>query len=136
AWRTNVPDPDLADLEQSLAVARRARANRALLGSAVAAGTRIRLSATVRDAVSGEAIGSAEVEGPQDSILSLVDRLGMQALEFLAGENSMPNPALDVARITTSSLLALKEYLEGEAAYRRSDYAGAIRAWERAVRAD
>ena len=135
-WHHDIPNEEIADLAKALAVARQTTANRALLGSAVAAGSRIRLSATIRDAGSGEVLGSAEVEGPQDSILALVDRLGMQALEHLTEDDAGASAALDVARVTTSSLTALKAYLEGEVAYRRSDFRGAARAWERAVRAD
>lgn len=136
AWHQEVPAMGVADLAQALAVARQTRANRALVGSVVAAGSRIRITATVRDVGSGEVIGSVEVEGEQDSVLPLVDRLGMQALEFLADDDAGASATLDVAKVTTSSLVALKAYLEGEAAYRRSEFVDAARAWERAIRAD
>lgn len=135
-WHQDVPDERVADLASALGVAWRTRANRALVGSVVAAGDRIRLDGTVHEVESGLVLGSVQVEGPQDSILSLVDQLGMQALDVLDDDVGGATPALDVAKVTTSSLVALKAYLEGEAAYRSSEFSDAARAWERAVHAD
>ncbi len=101
-----------------------------------AAGPRIRLSADIYDLESRRAVAPVQVEGPSDSVLALVDRLGMQILGVILEKDRVEIPTLDLSAITTPSLIALKAYLEGEDLYRRSEFRGAIAAWERAVRAD
>jgi tetratricopeptide (TPR) repeat protein len=135
-WHQDVGDKTLADLALALGVARRTQARYALVGSAVAAGTRIRLGADVYDVESGRAVGPVQVEGPSDSVLALVDRLGMQTLGVILEKDPGEIPTLDLAAVTTPSLIALKAYLEGEDHYRRSEFRAASEAWERAVRAD
>ncbi len=135
-WHAEIGDSDTADLKAALGVARRSHAQYALLGAAVAAGPRLRLSAAMYDVASEQAVGPVEVEGPADSVLTLVDRLGMSALRVMRQKLSGVPPTLDLAAFTTSSLSALKAYLEGEEYYRRAEFPAAVRAWERAVRAD
>ena len=135
-WQEAVGDETVADLALALGVARRTQARYALVGSAVAAGLRIRFAADVYDLDSGRSVGQVQVEGPPDSVLALVDRLGMQALRAILEKDPGDLPSIDLASVTTSSLLALKAYLNGEVRYRRSDFEGAIEEWERAVRAD
>ncbi|HEU4830457.1 MAG TPA: protein kinase [Gemmatimonadales bacterium] len=135
-WHQAIPDEATADLSQALGVARRTQARYALIGSAVAAGTRLRLGADVYDVETGLVVGPVEVEGSSDSMLTLVDRLGMQTLEIILDKDSDDIPALDLAGVTTTSLTALKAFLEGEDRYRRAEYIDAAEAWERAVRAD
>ena len=135
-WRESVGDGAVADLALALGVARRTQARYALVGSAVAAGPLIRFAADVYDLESGRSVGQVQVEGPPDSVLALADRLGMQTIGMLLEKPPGEVSAIDLAGVTTSSLLALKAYLEGEAHFRRSEYGGAQEAWERAVRAD
>jgi tetratricopeptide (TPR) repeat protein len=135
-WREAVGDEAGADLALALGVARRTQARYALVGSAVAAGPRIRIAADVYDLESARSVGQVQVEGPPDSILALADRLGMHTIGMLLERAPGEVPAIDLASVTTSSLLALKAYLEGEAHFRRSEYRGSQEAWERAVRAD
>ena len=135
-WHQEVGDTTVADLALALGVARRTHARYALVGSAVAAGPRIRLGADIYDVESGRVVGPVQVEGPSDSVLALVDRLGMQTLRVIQEKHPGEVPALDLAGVTTTSLIALKAYLEGEDHYRRSDFREASEAWERAVRAD
>ena len=135
-WHQEVGDKTMADLALALTVARRTQARYALVGSAVGAGPRIRLSADIYDLESRRAVAPVQVEGPSDSVLALVDRLGMQILGVILEKDRGEIPTLDLSAITTPSLIALKAYLEGEDLYRRSEFRGAIAAWERAVRAD
>jgi serine/threonine protein kinase/tetratricopeptide (TPR) repeat protein len=135
-WGEEVGDGDGADLAHALGVARASRARYALVGSAVAAGPQVRFAADVYDVESGSSLGQAIVEGPPDSVLTLVDRLGMQVLAIVFQEDSEDLPSIDLAAVTTSSLPALKAYLDGEVHFRRTELAAAIEAWERAVRAD
>jgi len=135
-WHQEVRDKTVTDLALALGVARRSHARYALIGAAVAAGRRIRLSADIYDVESGRAVGPVQVDGPSDSLLALVDRLGMQILTLILEKIPSQMPALDLAAVTTTSLVALKAYLEGEDHYRRSEFREASEAWESAVRTD
>ncbi len=135
-WREEIGDTSVTDLPRTLAFAQRMRARYAVVGSAVAAGPRIRLGANLYDVGSGKALGPLQVDGPADSVLALVDRLGVQALALILARAPGDTPALDLAAVTTTSPIALKAYLEGEEHYRRSEFREAAEAWERAVQAD
>jgi len=136
-WRERVPDGRVADVATSLEVARNAGASYAILGSAVGAGSQVRLATEIYDAASGRELGRAQVEGVPDSVLVLVDRLAVEVLRAILGsEAGQATPVHHLASITTASLPALRAYLEGEALFRRGDFAGAIAEYERAVTAD
>ena len=136
-WSDAVGDGVAPDLELALEVARRAGASYALVGSAAAAGPRVRFGADIYDLESGRSLGQAVAEGPPDSIFALVDHLGMQTLAVVfQSRGSDDLPSIDLAAVTTSSLPALKAYLDGEVHFRRTELLAAIEAWERAVRAD
>jgi serine/threonine-protein kinase len=135
-WNEAVGTDAVADLGHSLDVARRARANYALVGSAITAGSQVRFAADVYDLESGRSLGQAVAEGPPDSIFSIVDRLAMETLAVVFEEDHDDLPSIDLAAVTTSSLPALKAYLNGEVRFRRGELVAAVEAWERAVRAD
>ena len=135
-WHKEVGDRAVAELALALGVARRTGSRYALVGSVVAAGPQIRLSADIYDLEGSVVVGQVQAEGPSDSTLALVDRLGMQTLSVIRGKGSREIPAFDLASVTTTSLLALKAYLEGEGHYRRSDFSAATDAWTRAVHID
>jgi len=136
-WSEAVRDGEVADLETTLGVARRTGARFAINGSAVALGDQVRLATEVYDVPSGEGLGGGQVEGPADSVLSLVNRLAVQTMQVLlrqsGGEDVTSRAAMS---LTTTSLPALKAYLEGEALYRRADFDRAIEAYERAIAED
>ena len=134
-WNEEVGEEGMIDLPHALGVARRTRASYALVGSAVSAGPQVRFAADVYNIENGQSLGQALVEGPPDSILTLVDRLGMRVLAIVF-QDDPDLPAIDLAGVTTSSLPALKAYLEGEVSFRRTELTAAVEAWERAVRAD
>jgi tetratricopeptide (TPR) repeat protein len=133
-WRSEVPD--VADLGTSLLVARRTGARYALIGSAVAVGSEVRFSADIYDAREGELLGSAQAQGSPDSVLALVDRLALGVVRELPEGKDGVLPRVHLEDVTTTSLPALKSYLEGEALFRRGDLDGASAAYERAVSAD
>jgi tetratricopeptide (TPR) repeat protein len=135
-WNEEVGQDTVTDLARALQVARRSQARYALVGSAVGAGPQIRLVAEVYDVGSNQSMGQAQVQGSPDSVLALVDALGMQALRIVLEKEPAELPAVDLAGVTTSSLVALKAYLEGEARFRRAALPAAVAAWERAVRLD
>jgi tetratricopeptide (TPR) repeat protein len=96
----------------------------------------MRLAAELYDLGSGEVLGRPQVEGSPDSIFGLVDRLSIQILALILEEEGGDAPRVDLASVTTSSLPALKSYLEGEELARRGDFELAIPAYEAAIEAD
>jgi tRNA A-37 threonylcarbamoyl transferase component Bud32/tetratricopeptide (TPR) repeat protein/TolB-like protein len=122
------------DLESALAVASDVKASAALVGSIVATGSQVRLSADLYDR-SGKNLGHAQVDGVPDSVLSLVDSLSL-ALVREIWRSKEPVPSLRVASLTTGSLAAMREYLVGEQHYRRAEWDSAAAAFGRAVDQD
>jgi tetratricopeptide (TPR) repeat protein/TolB-like protein len=135
-WSEEFGDRNVVDLASALAVARQTGARYAMVGSVIAAGPRIRLVVDIYDLASGHSLGQPQVEGSPDSILGLVDRLGMQTVALILEQDPGELPPIELAGVTTTSLVALKAYLEGQARFRRSEFRRASEAWERAVRAD
>ena len=135
-WNEQVPEGQRADLATGLEVGRRAGARYVLLGSAVDLGSSVRLSAELYDVNGGERLGQGQAVGSPDSVLTLVDQLSIEILRAVLHGEEGDLPDVDLARATTSSLPALKAYLEGEVLFRRGDFEAAIPAYERAVEAD
>nr|MBA3583564.1 tetratricopeptide repeat protein [Gemmatimonadota bacterium] len=135
-WREAVPGNEVADLETALDVGRRAGARYVLLGSAVAIGGGVRLSADVYDTGDGSKLGQGTVDGAPDSVFALVDRLSIEVLRAVLRGQERDLPTVNLARVTTTSLPALKAYLQGEVLFREGDFEAAIPAYERAVEAD
>ena len=135
-WREHVADAEVADQATALQVARATGARYALLGSAVAIGPQVRLAADVYEVESGKAMGQAQVEGPPNSVLTLVDRLAVETLLIILQQSEGELPRVNIASVTTASIPALKAWLEGEAFYRRGNFDAAIPAYERAIEAD
>jgi serine/threonine-protein kinase len=123
-----------ADLETALAVARSVKAQSALIGSIVATGPTVRLSADLYGQ-DGKSLSHAQVDGPQDSVLALVDRLSL-ALVREIWRSKEPVPSLRVSGLTTGSLAAMRDYLTGEQFYRRSEWDSAAAAFQRAIDQD
>src|SRR5690606_13645621 len=83
----------------------------------------------------GRQLGTARLEGPADSVLGLVDRLSVALLRSVWQSNE-PVPSLRVAALTTTSVPALRAYLDGEQHYRRAEWDSAAAAFEGAVTED
>ena len=113
-----------------VAIAARLGAERVVIGSVVGSARRLIISATVLGVRSGDVRGEARVEGPADSLTSLVDRLAAGLLVSQAGEEET------LASHTTTSLPALRAFLAGQAAFRRTDYTAAVHSYQSALRAD
>lgn len=135
-WRELVPEDGVADLPTALEVARRSGGKYGLVGSAVSSGASIRLAAELYDLESGEALGNPQVEGSPDSIFGLVDRLSIQVLALILEREGGDAQRFDLASVTTSSLPALKSFLEAEGLARRGDFPTAIPAYQSAIEAD
>jgi serine/threonine-protein kinase len=130
------PEGGEADREAALAVAHATGARYALLGSAVVIGPEVRLSADIFETEGGAQMGSVQVEGSPDSVLALVDRLAVQSLVVVLGQEVRELPPVDLASVTTASIPALTAWLEAEALFGRGDYVAAIPAYQQAVAAD
>src|SRR5829696_5528387 len=135
-WRERVKDAGAADLEMALDVASRTGARYAVIGSVVTSGRGMRLSAGVYDVPRRKMIRTGQVEGPAENIFGLVDQLSLEVLRVALPDGKQDKTPFGLARATTSSLPALKAYLQGEALFRGSDFESAGRAYRRAVQAD
>ncbi len=136
-WKDAVPEGEDADLETARDVARRSGAKYVMTGSAVALGDNVRLAADIYDVETGREIGASQVEGPADSVLVMVDELGvevMQALMRTAGAQGLS--IRQTQAIVTASLPALRAYLRAEALYRNARFERAIEAYEEALELD
>lgn len=121
---------DLA--EPALAgVARRVGAGRILQGSIVGPAEHVVLSATLLEMPGGRTVAQTSVEGPKDSLFPLVDRLTAQLLALGAGAG-----ANQLSALTTTSLDALRVYLDGVSAYRRGNFEQSTKLLTRAVELD
>ena len=118
--------------EEALAtVARRIGAGKLLQGSIVGPPDHIVISATLLGMPGGRTITQTSVEGTKDSLFPLVDRLTAQLLALGAGAS-----ANQLSELTTTSLEALRAYLDGQAAYRRGAFDVATPTLTRAVQLD
>ena len=122
-------------IEEAVALGRALDAGSVVTGSAVSAGGTVRLAADLYSVAGGERLGRAQVDGPADSILPLVDRLSVALLRDV-WRSREPLPSLDIASLTTDSIAALRAYLQGERYYRRFALDSALAAYTRAVEVD
>jgi serine/threonine-protein kinase len=132
AWR-RAGGSDSTDLpaEAAFELAKRFEAGRVLLGGIVGSSQRMEMNATLYDVGRGEELARASAAGQSDDILSLVDELAAELLILEAGE---PGPQL--ADLTTDSLEALREYLEGRKYDRRGQWDQAWPHFKRALEID
>lgn len=131
AWHRagGTADSDV-DRVGALKLARSIGAGRLLEGEVIGTGNHVVLDASLRDAV-GQRELRATVDGPSDSVTSLVDQLAAQLLVMGAGEREYR-----LMGLTSYSLPALREYLDGRAAHRQGDYATARHHFDRAIEFD
>jgi tetratricopeptide (TPR) repeat protein len=131
AWRRagGSAQDDLPE-EKALQIARHLGAGRLIKGSVVGAPPRLVLTAFLVRVSGGRAPLSVSMEGPLDSLSVLVDRLTAGLLAGEAGETE------NLMNLTTTSLPALRAYLEGRAAYRDGRYTEAVRQFGRALEFD
>jgi DNA-binding SARP family transcriptional activator len=113
------------------AIARRVGAGQFVDGEVAAGADRLVIRARLMRASDGDLRDEISVEGPTDSLTSLLDHLVAQ---LLVGEADERGPRL--AYLTSTSLPALKAYLNGQAAYRRGAYAKAVQNFRLAVATD
>ncbi len=127
---------DSPELATALEVAERAGASYAVVGSVIADGPDLILTAGVHEVSGRRMLGTARSQAPADSIFTLVDRLTLEILRVILRGDARGLPRIDLARVSTASLPALEFYLEGEMLFRRSQFQSAAEAYARAVDAD
>jgi DNA-binding SARP family transcriptional activator len=112
-------------------VAKLRGAGQALLGSLVVAPSGLTLSAHIVRSDDGSVRPLGAVSAPRDSLTALLDRFVVQLLGREAGVHDQT-----LAALTSQSLPAIRAYLDGRAAYRRSRSAEAVRDFTRAIDID
>ena len=132
AWRRSGASGE-EDLPQDavLEISRRLGAGQLLLGEVVGSATRLVLNASVLNASQGKTTARASVNGPVDSLPALIDGLIGRLLAVRAGENQQR-----LSAVTSTSLEALRAYLEGQSAYRRGQYREGVQHFRRALAED
>ncbi len=121
--------------ERAKSVAEHFDAGRYVVGDIVEAGGRLQISASLFDRQQdAQALASASVAGEAVELFELVDRLAAHLVAGLVTGAGARRTRL--AAMTTSSLPAVKAYLEGEQSYRAGLYPKAIKAFKEAVAAD
>lgn len=109
----------------------------AVVGSFQRAGDRLRITARVVDAASGEALADAKADGPLEQVFELQDRIVAQFAEALGTARS--DAGIRRSHRETSSLEAYQAFTEGRVRLESLDaslVAGAIADFERAVTLD
>jgi tetratricopeptide (TPR) repeat protein len=130
-WRRAVAnDTDDLPRDSAVALGRRLGAGHVLLGDVVGTPASVVVNAYVVNA-RGTVVGRASAQGAHTELPVLVDRLVAQLLSASAGEDPQRLDAL-----TSTSLPALRAYLEGQAAYRRGRYAESLVHFRRALDLD
>jgi DNA-binding SARP family transcriptional activator/TolB-like protein len=123
------------DQRAAASIARRLDARYYVLGGVVEAGRRLRISAYLYDRSDGaRPLAQESVESTADSVFAAVDAL---AAKLLVERFRTPGERLSrSAAMSTTSLPALKAYLDGQSSFGDGDYPRALEAYARAVAAD
>lgn len=131
AWRSAVsaPEDDLSN-ERAIEVAAELGAGQVLHGSVVGNNALMTITASLLDVTSGKSVEAA-TKGNADSLTSMIDHLTAELLSLRAGENQQR-----LATLTSTSLPALRSYLNGQAAYREARFTDAIREFGSAIETD
>ena len=125
------------DPDRARSVARRVGAGLYVTGSVHAAGGQLRIQAQLYDGTKGtpgEAIAQASVDGGSGDVFRLMDQLASRLI--VATRRGAAHRLIETAALTTTSLSALKEYLNAEAALRAGNKDSAIAGFRRAVDQD
>jgi tetratricopeptide (TPR) repeat protein len=126
-------EPEMT-LERGADLARRLGASEVLVGSMTVSGTSVRLDAVVHAADDLEVLARASADGPANDITVLTDALSAQLLR--GRWQSRRTAAADFGALSSSSVPALRAYLEGELDVAAGRFRKAPQAFERAIRED
>jgi tetratricopeptide (TPR) repeat protein len=136
-WRERVVGVESPDMETALRVAAETGARYGLVGTLVGNPAGIRISAELVDLSNRAKIVQVAEEGAADQVLDLTSSLSVDLIRELLGATAQ-RAVQDVrlGALTTTSLPALRAYLEGEAAFRDANFAAALASYEKAVELD
>ncbi len=131
-WRSRIGEED-APAEDAVGVARELGARWAVYGQAVELGGQVRLDTRLYATETGATVSSSRVEGPPDSILALTEGVTLELLRGLGAEQGLGDQG---RAFTATSMEAVRSYLAGVQALRRSDWDGAVEVLEAALAVD
>jgi len=135
-WEERGREAGSSTSREGLAVARGLGAGYAVDGSAVQLGEDLRLIGTVQATPSGDQVGRVSVRGSPNSVSMLADSLARRLIGVLAEETGEPLRSARLASETTTSVKALKIYLEGRRHVRHGDLDAAIADYQAATEVD
>ena len=131
AWGEAGRGPGALREADAVRVAEEVGAGRLVDGEVVGTGSRLTVSARIIDVPGGSVTARATAEGSADSLTQLVDRLAASLLALGAGEEEQR-----LASLTSTSLPALRAYLDGEALLRRGAFRDAEKKFRDALALD
>jgi tetratricopeptide (TPR) repeat protein len=112
-------------------IARHIGAGQVLIGSVVGTPQQFTIHAKLKRVPGGRVIAEAEEVATANTLMPAIDKLTAKLLSLQAGVSIQSLDAL-----TTTSLPALRAYLEAQREYRSSHFAKAMKLYERAVELD
>jgi eukaryotic-like serine/threonine-protein kinase len=131
AWRRKAGSAgDLAE-QDAVGVAEGIGAGRLIEGDVVGTRQQITINAAVLDTRDHRVTAQASVDGSPDSLPRLVDQLAIKLLALQAGEGEQR-----LANLTSTSLPALRAYLEGQRLVRRGEFRRASDQFKLALQQD
>lgn len=136
-WRERVSGDDSPELRTALEVAAETGARYGVVGTLVGTPAGIRVSADLYDLDTGEKVTQVVQEGAADQVLELTGALSVALARDLLGSSGQEVvQGVRLGALTTTSLPALRSYIEGQAAFRHADFSKATSAFELAVEQD
>ena len=124
-----------ADRASALVLGKRVGARLVLTGSLVGAGPdSVRLTVTVLDVARDRTVAELELRGSADRVDRLLDSATVGVVRQLG--RAQPIGAVRAAGLPTTSLAALKAFLQGEQFYRQTAWDSALAYYQRAVDLD
>ena len=124
-----------ADRASAAALGRATGARLTVFGQILAThGDSVRATATLFDVAAGRPLGEIEVRDQSASMDRVADSLTIGVLRELG--RSRPVGAVRATAFHSTSLVALKAFLQGEQLFRRTEFDSALAAYQQAVDAD
>lgn len=124
---------EVPSLEKAIEISNSLGAAEFILGSIIEINDALQISASKYDA-EGALVAKENIEGQKTKLASLIDDLTRSLIaDKLKKEGQELN---SIATMTSENLPALKAYLEGEQAYRKTDFNGAFDYFNTAVSLD
>ena len=124
----------LLSAEQAREIAQKVGALSVVHGTLVQQGSMVRADAALYEVDGANPVARVSVIAPRDSLAALTDSLTWHLLRAVWQRGNAPTPT--VTAITTHNQTALREFIEGDRLFSRSQVLEAAEAYKRAVAAD